>query len=159
MASLHESIKCSAYSPCLSVDYNTVNYLQNHCISLTLCFLSHKHISVSPLSLFLSLYPLSLSPYFLPLVLFFSLPFSLCKRPTVLMASQCRHAVTQWGEIASFRPLISLCKCRVHKSCLLLFATIWFMRPYPNKAEHGGLGLAVLVMSEGFRGEKGLNLV
>lgn len=85
--------------------------------------------------------------------------FPLHKRHTLLTASWCRHAVMWWGEMAFFRPLISLCKCAVHKSCLLLFATIWFMRPYSNKAEQGGLGLAMLVMSEGFKGVKGLNLV
>lgn len=59
-----------------------------------------------------------------------------------------------------FRPLILLCKCRVHKSCLLLFTTMWFMRPsYSNKAEQGERGWAMLVMSEGFKGVKSVNLV
>ena len=79
---------------------------------------------------------------------------------TVLTVYHCQHVVTWCGEIAFFWPLILLCKCRVHKSCLLLFAPIWFMRPsYSNKAEQGGLGLSMLVIGEEFKGVKGLNLV
>lgn len=74
--------------------------------------------------------------------------FPLHKRHTLLTSNQRRHGVTWWGEIAFFRPLISLCKCRVHKSCLLLFTTIWFMRPHSNKAEQGRLCLAVFVVTE-----------